>query len=102
MVVEHVDIAVTPGREEEFEAAFVRGREVLAEAEGFRWARLLRQIEAPSSFLVLIGWDTLEAHTVGFRESELFGQWRAVVGPFFAVPPTVVHYAGELTPAGDA
>ncbi len=102
MVVEHVDIAVTPGREEEFEAAFTRGRAVVAKSEGFRWARLVRQIEAPSSYLLLIGWDTLEAHTVGFRESELFAQWRAIVGPFFATPPTVVHYAGDLTPAQDA
>lgn len=97
VIVEHVDITVEPGREEEFEAAFTRGREVLAKAKGFRWARLLRGVESPASFLLLIGWDTLEDHTVGFRESELFPQWRAIVGPLFAVAPTIVHYEGDLS-----
>jgi len=97
VIVEHVDITVEPGREGEFEAAFALGREVVAKAKGFRWARLVRGVEAPSSFLLLIGWDTLEDHTVGFRESELFPQWRAIVGPLFAVPPTIVHYEGDLS-----
>ena len=44
-------------------------------------------------FVLQIFWDTLEDHTVGFRESELFTQWRAIVGPFFAAPPQVEHFA---------
>jgi hypothetical protein len=40
----------------------------------------------------MIFWDTLEDHTVGFRQSEAFTQWRAIVGPFFAVPPVVEHF----------
>jgi len=42
-----------------------------------------------------IFWDTLEDHTVGFRGSSLFTEWRAIVGPFFAAPPHVEHF--ELT-----
>ncbi|MFE2871331.1 MULTISPECIES: antibiotic biosynthesis monooxygenase family protein [unclassified Embleya] len=101
MIIEHADITVTEGREADFEAAFLRGREVVAKSPGFRWARLVRQVESPTSFLLLIGWETLEAHTVGFRESDLFPQWRAIVGEFFAVPPTIVHYESDLTPADE-
>ena len=94
-VVEHAEIRVPAGREEEFEQAFVRAHAVIREAAGYRWARLLRQAEDASTYLLLVGWDTLEAHTVDFRGSERFTQWRAVVGEFFDGPPTVVHYGAE-------
>lgn len=97
MVVEHAELTVEEGREEEFQEAFGRAREVLAEADGFRWAELLRCAERPRVFLLLVGWDSVEAHTVGFRQSERFGRWRALVGPFFAAPPAVEHYR-ELGP----
>jgi hypothetical protein len=46
-----------------------------------------------------IFWDTLEDHTVGFRQSPLFVEWRAIVGPFFAVPPVVEHFELALKSA---
>lgn len=91
MVVEHALISVTPGREAEFEAEFPRARVVIEQADGFRWAELHRFVERPSAFLLLVGWDSLEAHNDGFRGSDLFRQWREVIGPFFDGPPTVEH-----------
>jgi quinol monooxygenase YgiN len=49
-------------------------------------------VEHPSTWLLLVGWDSVEAHTVGFRQSEGFTRWRAAVGPFFAAEPTVQHF----------
>jgi heme-degrading monooxygenase HmoA len=95
MIVEHAEFTIRPDQAAEFEAAVERGRAALGAAPGFRWARLIRQVENPSVYLLLVGWEKLEDHTVGFRESELFGQWRAQVGPFFATTPVVVHYEGE-------
>lgn len=92
MFVEHAELTVAPEQAEEFEAAFARGREALAEAEGCRWSELLRGVERPSTWLLLVGWDSVEAHTVGFRQSEGFTRWRAAVGPFFAAEPTVQHF----------
>ncbi|MFJ9562276.1 antibiotic biosynthesis monooxygenase family protein [Streptomyces fuscichromogenes] len=97
MVVEHAELAVEEGREAEFEEVFAKARAVLADADGFRWAELLRCVERPGTFLLLVGWESVEAHTVGFRESERFARWRALVGPFFAAPPAVEHYR-ELGP----
>lgn len=91
MIVEHALITVTAGREEEFAAVFPRARAVIEQSQGFRWAQLHRFVERPSVFLLLVGWDTLEDHLEGFRESDLFAQWRAVIGPFFAEPPVVEH-----------
>ncbi|NUS22779.1 MAG: antibiotic biosynthesis monooxygenase [Streptomyces sp.] len=92
MVVEHARLTVEAGREQEFQEVFGKARLVLAEAEGFRWAELLRCEERPRVFLLLVGWESVEAHMTGFRESERFQRWRALVGPFFAEPPAVAHY----------
>ncbi|MCG7205057.1 antibiotic biosynthesis monooxygenase family protein [Streptomyces arenae] len=92
VVVEHAELTVEAGREQEFQEVFGKAREVLAGADGFRWAELLSCVERPRVFLLLVGWDSVEAHTAGFRESERFARWRALVGPFFAAPPAVEHY----------
>ncbi|MBS2965255.1 antibiotic biosynthesis monooxygenase [Actinocrinis puniceicyclus] len=98
MVVEHAELTIAPGREAEFEAAFARGEKAIAQSPGYRWSRLLRQVENPGTYLLLVGWVSLEAHTVEFRGSELFQQWRGAVGEFFAAPPNVTHFGGELAP----
>jgi heme-degrading monooxygenase HmoA len=96
MVVEHAEFAITAGEEAAFEEAFTRGHKVIARAPGYLWGRLVRQIENPGTYLLLIGWESLEAHTVDFRGSELFAEWRGIVGPYFASAPVVTHFAGEL------
>lgn len=92
MVLEHVPISVIPGREAEFEAAFDEARHHLAGAVGFRSLRLSRCVEEPSSYLLLVEWDTLADHVDGFRNSPAFVQWRALVGGLWDPPPTVRHF----------
>jgi heme-degrading monooxygenase HmoA len=93
MVLELADIHIPPGRNAEFEEAIARGvRTVVAQAAGMRSYQVHKGIESPERYVLLIEWDTLEAHTVGFRESPLFAEWRAIVGPFFAKPPVVEHF----------
>jgi heme-degrading monooxygenase HmoA len=60
-------------------------------AKGCHGARLERSVEDPLRYLVIAGWDTLEDHAVGFRNSEDYGRWRDLVGDFFAAPPLVDH-----------
>jgi heme-degrading monooxygenase HmoA len=91
MVLEIADITVRPGTEDEFVGAVREGLKFVSDTPGFGGARLTRGIESPSRFVLLIEWDSLEAHTVGFRESENFGRWRGLVGPFFDGPPRVEH-----------
>lgn len=92
MIMETAMITVTEGREDEFLAALERGKQVLARAKGFNMIHVHRGIERPATFLLAIGWDTLEDHTVGFREGPLFPEWRSHIGPFFAEPPAVEHW----------
>lgn len=100
-VVEHVALAITPGREHEFEEAFARGLEVIKSAGGYRWSRLMRQVEAPSMYVLFVGWETLESHTVDFRNSQLFEQWRSAVGHFFDQPPVMGHYVLSCSDGDD-
>ncbi len=92
MVLEIADIAVKPGTEEEFAAAVREGIRYVSDTPGFRNARLTKGVESPGRFVLLIEWDSVEAHTVGFRESENFGRWRGHIGPFLDGNPRVEHF----------
>jgi heme-degrading monooxygenase HmoA len=93
MILELADIRIAPGRQAEFEAAIERGlKTVASRAKGIRGFTVHKGIESAERYVLQIQWDTLEDHTVGFRESPLFAEWRAIVGPFFAQPPVVEHF----------
>jgi heme-degrading monooxygenase HmoA len=92
MIMETAFITVREGEEDAFLNALEQGKQVLARAVGFHTIHVHRGIERPSTFLLAIGWDTLEHHTVAFREGPLFPEWRSHIGPFFAEPPTVEHW----------
>ena len=93
MILEIADIRIPPGKQAAFEAAIDQGlKTVASKAHGFRGAKVNHGIENPERYVLQIFWDTLEDHTVGFRQGPLFAQWRAIVGPFFAAPPVVEHF----------
>jgi heme-degrading monooxygenase HmoA len=93
MILELADIRIPAGQNAAFEEAIHRGlTTVVHQAQGFRGFKVNRGVESPQRYILQIFWDTLEDHNVGFRQSELFTQWRAIVGPFFDGPPTVEHF----------
>jgi heme-degrading monooxygenase HmoA len=93
MILELADIRIQPGKQAEFDAAIRKGVEtVIAKAKGFRGYKINKGIESPERYILMIFWETLENHTVDFRGSPAFQDWRALVGPFFAAPPAVEHY----------
>ncbi len=93
MILEIADFRIPPGQNAAFEEAIQRGvATVVAQAHGFQGAKIHRGIESTDRYILQILWDTLEDHTVGFRQGPLFPQWRAIVGPFFAAPPSVEHF----------
>jgi heme-degrading monooxygenase HmoA len=93
MILELADIRIHAGQNQAFEEAIARGaREVISHAKGFKGFSVNKGIENPDRYVLQISWETLENHTVDFRQSEAFTQWRAIVGPFFATPPVVEHF----------
>lgn len=93
MILELADIRIPPGQNAAFEAAIQRGLQtVIRDARGFQGYKVNRGIESSERYILQIFWDTLEDHTVGFRQSPAFAEWRAIVGPYFAGPPVVEHF----------
>jgi heme-degrading monooxygenase HmoA len=93
MILEIADIRIAAGKQAEFDAAIARGLgTVIGRAKGVQGYSVNKCIESPERYVLQVFWDTLEDHTVGFRESPLFAEWRAIVGPFFAQPPLVEHF----------
>ncbi|MDB5965077.1 MAG: antibiotic biosynthesis monooxygenase [Polaromonas sp.] len=93
MILELADIRIHPGQQTAFEEAVQRGvREVISKAKGFQGFKINRGVESPERYLLQIFWETLENHTVDFRQSPAFADWRAIVGGFFAGAPTVEHF----------
>ena len=92
-VLEQVVLPVIAGREAEFEAAFAVAKRIIAGAAGFRSLRLSRGIERPNEYLLLVEWDSLEAHESGFRGSAAYDQWRALLHRFYEPFPEVAHFA---------
>ena len=94
MILEIADIRIQPGQNAGFEEAIQRALATVAsQAHGMQGFSVTRGIESPERYVLQIVWATLEDHTVGFRESPLFAQWRAIIGPFFAQPPQVEHFS---------
>ncbi len=93
MILELADIRIQAGKQAEFDVAIQRGLdEVIRHAKGFMGFKVQKGIESPERYLLMIHWATLENHTVDFRESAAFAEWRAIVGPYFASAPVVEHF----------
>jgi heme-degrading monooxygenase HmoA len=93
LVLEIADIRIQPGQNAGFEEAIQRAIDTVASrAQGFRSATVHACVESTDRYVLQIVWDTLEDHTVAFRQGPLFTEWRAIIGPFFAAPPLVEHF----------
>lgn len=93
MILEVADIRIAPGRQAEFEQAAHRGiQTVIARSKGFLGYQVRHSIETPERYLMLLEWETLEDHTVGFRGSPDYAEWRSIVAGFFAAQPLVEHF----------
>ena len=100
MILEVADIRILPGQQAAFESAARHGIEtVIAQAKGFMSYEIRSSIESPERYLLLLTWNTLEAHTVSFRGSPAHAQWRSLVAKYFAQPPFVEHF--RLCGTGD-
>ena len=91
MVLESAEILVKPGMEEAFEAGVREAAPLFRRAKGCSSMALRRSVEKPSHYVLVVGWETVEAHTVDFRGSAVFAVWRKLVGHCFASPPDVGH-----------
>jgi heme-degrading monooxygenase HmoA len=93
MILEHALLPVVPGREAAFEAAFAQAKAIIASMPGFVDLRLSRSLETPNEYLLLVHWESVEAHEQGFRGSPEYDRWRELLHGFYSPFPVVEHFA---------
>ncbi len=91
MITEIATFVIKPGSEAAFEAGAAQAVEHFKAASGCRGMTLTRSHETPNRYLLFVKWDTVEAHTVDFRNGPHFARWRECVAAYFAEPPSVEH-----------
>jgi heme-degrading monooxygenase HmoA len=96
MILEVAVLDVRPGETAAFEAAFREAQTIIASMAGYRSHQLQRCVENDARYLLLVEWESLAAHTVGFRGSPEYQRWKALLHHFYDPFPTVEHYTRLL------
>ena len=96
MILEVAILNIRAGQSAAFEQAMTAARPLIAATPGFQNIALRRCIETPDRYLLLVTWDRLEDHTVGFRQSSQYQQWRELLHGFYHPFPTVEHYSEPI------
>lgn len=93
MILEIAEIHVRPGEQTSFEAAMHRALgTITARAAGMQGYQLLKCMESPERYLLQVKWGAIDDHMVTYRSSPQREEWRAIVSPFYAKPPTMEHF----------
>jgi heme-degrading monooxygenase HmoA len=96
MILEHAILNIKAGQSKEFEAAMAKARPLIEATPGFQKMELRACVETKDRYLLLVWWSTVEAHTVGFRQSDRYNEWRAALHHFYQPFPVVQHYSSPI------
>lgn len=92
MILEVAILNIIEGRQLDFESTFKRAGIIISSMNGYISHELQKCIENDHQYILLVKWETLEAHTVGFRNSSEYQEWKALLHHFYDPFPTVEHY----------
>jgi|SRR6185369_2214333 heme-degrading monooxygenase HmoA len=92
MILEAAHLNVKPGTAEQFEAAFGKAQAIISSMPGYLSHELHRCIEVERQYVLLVRWESVEAHEVGFRKSPRYQEWKLLLHHFYDPFPTVLHY----------
>jgi heme-degrading monooxygenase HmoA len=96
MILEVAVLDVISGKESAFEGAFKQASSIISEMHGYVSHQIRRCLERPNRYILLVEWETLEDHTVGFRGSPEYQRWKELLHHFYDPFPTVEHYQSGL------
>ena len=97
MILEVAILNVREGMTDEFETAFKQASPIIASMRGYLSHELQRCLEAPNRYILLVRWEILEDHTIGFRQSAEYQEWKRLLHHFYDPFPTVEHFETVLT-----
>ena len=96
MILEVAILNVIPKETEAFELAFSKAQEIISSINGYISHDLQKCIEDKNQYILLVNWETIEAHEIGFRKSEEYQEWKKLLHHFYDPFPTVQHYKSTL------
>ena len=96
MILEVATLEIKPNLSKEFETAFVEASRIISAMPGYISHDLQKCIEVDNRYLLLVHWQTLEAHTIGFRRSPEYQTWKKLLHHFYDPFPTVEHYRAAI------
>lgn len=99
MILEVAILEVIPAKTQEFEASFRQAQDIISSRKGYLGHELQKCLESPNRYLLLVKWESLEDHTIGFRQSPEYQQWKKLLHHFYDPFPQVDHYqkiAGKM------
>ena len=97
MILEVAILNVIPGQESAFEAAFHRAISILTSMRGYISHELRHCVEHSNRYILLVHWQSLEDHTIGFRTSPQYQEWKSLLHHFYDPFPTVEHYGQPIS-----
>ena len=92
MILEVGILNVREGQGDDFETAFVTASPLIESIPGYISHEIRKCIENPQHYLLLVQWETLEDHTIGFRNSPQYQEWKRLLHHFYDPFPTIEHY----------
>ncbi len=92
MILEVAILDVIPNQEKDFESAFAKASSIITSMQGYISHQLQRCFEKQNRYVLLVQWETLESHTIGFRGSPQYQEWKKLLHYFYDPFPVVEHY----------
>ncbi|WHY71931.1 antibiotic biosynthesis monooxygenase family protein [Fictibacillus enclensis] len=102
MILEAAMLQVKPGMEQEYEESFRKASKIISSMKGYISHELQRCMEEEGKYLLLVKWESLEDHTVGFRQSKEYQEWKSLLHRFYHPFPTVEHFEKVHLAQGDS
>lgn len=92
MILEVAALHIIPGRDSAFEQSFKQASKIISRMKGYIGHELQKCMEQENKYILLVRWETLEDHTIGFRGSEEYQDWKALLHHYYDPFPVVEHY----------
>ncbi len=92
MILEVAILNIRPNQNKAFEAAFQKAAPIIASMKGYINHHLKKCLEHPNQYILLVNWETLADHEIGFRQSAEYQDWKALLHHYYDPFPTVLHY----------
>jgi len=97
MILEQATLHIKPNTSTNFEIAFKKAVSIISTMKGFISVNLLKCIEQENTYLLLVKWNTLDDHEIGFRKSSQYKEWKKLLHHFYEPFPEVLHYKSIIS-----